>query len=205
MIPVNFLKWFGLVSSGGSKPRISLRSILVCALNINYNTAETYETKMAHTLLHGVDFSYRLPLQAQTVRVAGILSIWMPGYGINIKFGTDNEIWNFNGGLNARWLIGPEHGGFGPAKSVTLMYHTPYVEVSAYRIAAIGISPFSVSRGRFIVEIPYAILTISAPIDLWSNIALEPSVQAMFPLRHDPSLLYIPDLIIGLGVAVTIK
>lgn len=141
--------------------------------------------------------------QAQTVGVAGILSLFWPGYGINIKFGTDNEIWNFNGGLNARWLVGADYSSM--RKSVMVPVYTPYVEVSAYRIVAIGISPFSVSRGRYLIDIPYAILTLSAPIDLWSNIALEPSLQAMFPLRHDPLFRYIPELIVGLGIAVTIK
>lgn len=124
-----------------------------------------------------------------------------PGVGVNFKYGTSNEVWDINLALNISRVKEKIEQEFGPhdfngTKTYTAFF--PYAEVSAYKIIAMGIAPYS-PRSDGGSYGPLAVVTLSYPIKIYNRIDIVPSLQLLFAVGT-----WLPGGFLAAGVAITL-
>jgi hypothetical protein len=144
-------------------------------------------------------------LSAQRVQFSAIAGglVGAPGVGISLKYGTNNEVWDISFGLHVsrveeKIIKGSE---LGPRSEEIKRYVAffPNAEVSAYKIVALGIFPYSPrTDGRAYGSL--LAMTLSYPIGIYKNIELVPSFQLFFSFED----LFPAGGFFGAGVAVTL-
>lgn len=127
-------------------------------------------------------------LYAQRIQVSAVIGAGGGGMkmaGTDIKFGTNNEVWDVNVALNIYRVNAPVQGRYGPEGEEIYTAYSPYLEVSANKIIALGIAPYIfTSDGRKIG--PLAVIAVSYPIHLYEMIDFVPSFQLVFLVGLPP-------------------
>jgi hypothetical protein len=116
--------------------------------------------------------------------------------GLDVKAGTNNHGWNVAGGLSLEWIKSVVEHFMEPDESVHRFDGLPYIEGSAYRIVAVGLSPCTLSNGRLFWR-PEGIFSLSLPIGLGPNADLVPRLQMMTSLQ----VITLPRIFLGVGVS----
>lgn len=155
---------------------------------------------MNYTILIVALLTMTNALHGQRVQ-ASVISGGTPsatGTGVNLKVGTNNDVWDMNVAINISGARTIEEHLSEPDEEHRYTLFIPYVELSAFKVIAFGIAPYSPKSSGGTLPL-LTLLTLSYPMSVYETIEIVPSFQLLFRIGS-----WLPGGFFGAGVAVSL-